>query len=60
MPRDQIEQNEIDFDQNGSIYPQPKSIFHHFDEEFQKLGDEKPETNVTGGTFAVVENCDAS
>jgi hypothetical protein len=33
MPRDQIEQNEIDFDQNGSIYPQPKSIFDHFEDD---------------------------
>ena len=53
--RDQIEQNEIDFDQKGSIYPLD-SIFYHFEEEFQKLGEEKPATNVTGGTFAVVED----
>ena len=31
--RDQVEQDEITQDQNGSIYPQPKpSIFDHFDE----------------------------
>ena len=53
--RDQIEQNEIDFDQNGSIYPQP-SIFDHFEETFLKLGDDKPATNVTGGTFAVEDD----
>jgi len=65
MPRDQIDQQEIDFDQNGSIYPL-NSIFHHFEEEFQKLeeefqklGDDKPAKNVTGGSFAVVESDDA-
>lgn len=42
-------------DREGSIYPL-NSIFHHFDEEFQKLGDDKPATNVTGGSFAVVED----
>jgi len=42
-------------DRTGSIYPL-NSIFHHFDEEFQKLGEEKPATPVTGGTFAVVED----
>ena len=57
--RDQVEQDEITQDQNGSIYPQP-SIFDHFEETFLKRGDDKPATNVTGGTFAVEDDNNAS
>jgi hypothetical protein len=40
---DPVEQDEITQDQNGSIYPQPKSIFDNFEESFNAIelhGDE--------------------
>lgn len=43
------------FDRTGSIYTQPLDL-GNFNEEFEKLGDDKPAEPVTGGTFAVVEN----
>ena len=58
MTKCRVEQDELDYDtQQGQWKP---SIFDHFEETFQKLGDDKPATNVTGGSFAVVENDNAS